>query len=607
MDKADISLPIAIETAYTTNLFHTLPLCVLKTVDNYNEWIIENYVNIQFLYPGWPFFLNQFNRSLVYSYDVFRCDVIPTQIKINNILEIIEDHLLNYKMYAYIMMDEYYLSCKASFGKMHFYHDSLIYGVDTKKRKFHALTSGEKEIIEKVDYEYYDVEQAFNGYIAAEQYNTISIIFFKPSPKGLPSFSYNNYLNNLISYTNGIANETRKPLFLLDINPTVLPPYGVYVQTILAAYLRKKDEWDFNDFKSLHFLWEHKAGLLKGFEFLFESGRTDVSIRGYIEEYKKIEEEMKNIRMLCLKQRITESMIYMTRICDKLSSLEKKERELLVAVTEYLKPFCENKKSISAPPLVLRSVYESINLFSFAKVQLQPKTAPEPYLYHCALTLSWSEKVYIRVIKFTGREKITLISENSTPISSNLVTEDIGQVRQMFLNKFCEIVSLDIYSNHPISVEGLHLEILTGSFLYGKSATASSCWPLDSYNFGPEKALIESEQYWNAQPDFPNEEYLEVDLEEDTTINHIVVKERPDVQRILYYKIESINNEGKRVLIDVHKGKLKHQAIVHKMDPISIRKLRLTILETEKDPYGYSEPGISLFEASYIPNGAIFR
>jgi hypothetical protein len=210
------------------------------------------------------------------------------------------------------------------------------------------------------------------------------------------------------------------------------------------------------------------------------------------------------------------------------------------------------------------------------------------YDYHTVFKLSWKEQMPVRQIHFIGRGIIHVLADNKPVASANVLAEDNEQIRYVYLYNICSELTLDVYSNQPIDYKSLKLQIIRGSLTYGRRAIASSCWPENSHLFTPDQALDYFDTFWNAQPDFPSEEYL-------------VVKERPDVHRIREYKIEGMNCAGELVLLTEFQGDMNREAITHIIPDIYINRLRLTILKTETDNYGFSEPGISRFEAYYCP------
>lgn len=109
---------------------------ILYNHHDYKEWLYSNYIQVVYL-PE-----EQCNVTLDYEAPTIYggCCLIEYQdfaIKDNKSLffESINDNLQKGK-YIYLFLDEFYVPERSSFGKSHFVHDILIYGMDKQSKKY---------------------------------------------------------------------------------------------------------------------------------------------------------------------------------------------------------------------------------------------------------------------------------------------------------------------------------------------------------------------------------------------------------------------------------------------------------------------------------------
>lgn len=132
-NKKKVRLPISTEIPSTYML---QPMGVLKATEETKDWYYENFINIccdnfqnpRFLnigngFMGW--YLNVFEYS-VSTYDDFPAEIIVERLK----KELCKGN------YAFIYLDEFYISVKSAYMAYAFRHQSLIYGFDEAMKLF---------------------------------------------------------------------------------------------------------------------------------------------------------------------------------------------------------------------------------------------------------------------------------------------------------------------------------------------------------------------------------------------------------------------------------------------------------------------------------------
>lgn len=136
-------LPI---TTSFPNTYMYLPMSVLIVHDETQDWLHENFINICCDNSKNGRLLNVGNGFMGFYNSVFEYSV-STYDDVNalQIIERLKSELIRGN-YAYIYLDEYYISAKSSYNTSHFRHQSLIYGFDDEKKIFNSMFDGIRSI-----------------------------------------------------------------------------------------------------------------------------------------------------------------------------------------------------------------------------------------------------------------------------------------------------------------------------------------------------------------------------------------------------------------------------------------------------------------------------
>ena len=617
--SARYMLPVELQNEYNTYLFHALPMCVLKTDGKYDAWEFCHNVNIRMAHPELVLFDYQDNILLGFGDNLLTYDFLPRGFMYGDICAKLEERIGQRQQYAYLMLDEYYLSSKKQYhSKEHRIHDSLIYGFDREKQEFYAITDGaETGVLHKVVYTYADINAAYSA--MANEINPMeySAIFFKPNPEYMPSFSLGEYMDRLMRYANGMP--PREYIYTKAAMTTLWPiSFGINVYDCILRHSLEKDDFNFSDFRNIHFLYEHKAILVKGLRYLISQNLVPSDFEKVVQEYEASRRQISKIRNQFLKFPKMVSMNLPAEnlaslkdaMCQSLAQYRDLERESIIVVIEHLKRALslEHFPQHGADVVLLKSYQR--NLAECAKVQKTDVCTNDDntfgYAYHTRFAVRWDRAVRIGKVHFRCNG-LTYISIDGTDrrIPANTLSNSDWQYRTVELKQTTSGALLDVFSQEPVHFEDLDLMIPEKrNLIAGKSATASSCWiGADGKPMAdclPHHALTDSGKFWNAQRDFTEPEWLEVDFGEELLINCIVVQERRDISRIDHYYLELFDRQGRAFRVAEQLGSMKGQEVVHDFDAVKAHKLRLTILRTKTDHNGLSEPGICRLEAYYL-------
>lgn len=332
-------LPISLQKDITSYMFLAYPLCVLYSNKKYINWFMERFVNIKMnkdfdlMYTGWAYEIYGEIEQVLDISRIYHSMIYDNQDIINDIIRQID-----LGRYAYIQMDEFYLSPQSAYKKMHFRHDSLIYGYNTEKQCVYSISIKQSMgNFRKVIYTFDELRRAFYAQEKSNSnftphYNeeTVSVIWLKP--KNYSSqyiFSKADFDKRLSDYFYGT--DSFNDCFLTSIRQYKGDEftYGINIYKNFIEHFAELEIFDISAYRAIHFLYEHKKNIRKRFEFL---EAIDKDIIHYRQQYDELVQGYEFIRMLCLKNAIFHN--------DKIFEGAKKK------IVVYLKAMLEKEQSI---------------------------------------------------------------------------------------------------------------------------------------------------------------------------------------------------------------------------------------------------------------------
>ena len=184
-------LPLNLSNMYNTYMFIAYPMSILSAYYIYTEWSLDRFINIKsnaefdFNYAGWAYGLYGEIEQVIDMTRIYT-SMLCENFKIDITKALIRQ--INDNRYAYIMLDEYFLSPQSSYRREHFIHDSLIYGYDDDNSVFYAISINSfMGTVRKVKYSFSDVNSAFcsqvkwnEKFVEDKNEKAISVIWMKP-------------------------------------------------------------------------------------------------------------------------------------------------------------------------------------------------------------------------------------------------------------------------------------------------------------------------------------------------------------------------------------------------------------------------------------------
>lgn len=310
-------------------LYYALPLCVLKTNEKYEPWIMENYVHcVCTNYPGFLYRdgVNYINYT---SNDVMKISYLDYKIigKGREIDKIVIDALIE-KNYVVIFLDEFYLPEQDSYKKDHFFHEILIYGYD--EMYFYYVAFDSKMTFSKLKVPRSCINLAYwkGEEIAWEGCD--SFLLLKPLDLWSPyTFSWDRFYKNFCDYRIALDDDKFHALKLSNKDNNDKYYFGIENTRMFIDVLGNP----ISDLKTglypvLHSWYEQKKGLLQRFSYAANQG-IDRGLSVLIQEYLEVVNEANAIKNLYIKFNFTKSQETKEKIVNRLDLLFENERKLL--------------------------------------------------------------------------------------------------------------------------------------------------------------------------------------------------------------------------------------------------------------------------------------
>ena len=265
--------------------------------DNYLELIYPYFIQVFYAYSDhtlWFYYQDQ-------NYDeLFQSDrILPNKMSLSP--DIIVNMLCNgFKngYYAHIHVDEYYLPYKGAYQKIHFFHDSLLYGYDFATSEFLLCSY----IIKGKDTSDYDVcRVSRDDLLLSIMECDISEVSFIRLKQGLtPHFDSKMVYAKLKSY-----------LTSSESGQDGLSGLAACYQAI-NQYIQSSEQSRMGDHRQMRLLYEHKTLMYERIKYMnrLYHGLFDQEEN----EYAKVTEQFNKLFLLVLKHRTTKKNDLLARI-----------------------------------------------------------------------------------------------------------------------------------------------------------------------------------------------------------------------------------------------------------------------------------------------------
>lgn len=261
MSSGTVRLPVGDPVALGFQ-FYAFPLAIQATDERTSDWILSNYIQLEYDERGW-------NTDVPLSFYLYDYALSPwlevvrgtrTWYAGADINEVVRNGLVN-GYYAYLIVDEYYIPNRRFFGVGNQEHDILVHGVDDRSGTFNVLGFDEKLRFRSTDVSQSDFKKSYDALDGAS-FGNAPIIFYRLRTEpdfGYPPISYDFNLGlvrrTLHEYLNSV--DTSRHFEMLRAPRPCRYGMDVYqpLEEFIRAYAKREVPYDI---RHLHVLWEHK-------------------------------------------------------------------------------------------------------------------------------------------------------------------------------------------------------------------------------------------------------------------------------------------------------------------------------------------------------------
>lgn len=335
MAKKELQVIIPPLKAYLEDAY---PLSVALTDPSRWDWLYCNY--IQLIYQNPDIFLDQplkfyklsLNSGYVWDadcpvliYDRVSRDMISFFGK--DIIDIVCFAIKSGK-YPIVYLDEYYLSYRSQYQKVHYIHENLFYGYDEERELLNGLayvTDKEGYAFKKFSVRYAEVREAYQNLNYDDEMRN-RVMFLSNEKERIYRFDIQAVILNLKEYINACPSEKRFAE-LSNTNLGETYKYGIGIYEPFIEYIRRrKTSANIIPFQILK---EHKSLMLLRYRFMVENRyirRNDEVEDGL----KKIEMDASVLKMCFLKYQASRNSVMLEDVIDRLKRMKSEEKECLV-------------------------------------------------------------------------------------------------------------------------------------------------------------------------------------------------------------------------------------------------------------------------------------
>lgn len=607
-----ICLPITEKIPTSSYFGISLPLSVILATPETKMWYYENFINIYMEPQGNPCFVN-FSFGMMARYtSVFEYTVSTEKDTENqSIVDRVKFELKENGNYAYLYVDEYYISCKDAYKQNHFHHQALIYGYDDEENCFFAIAFDKTGHFAKLKYPYTEIEC---GYAAAfkcdnkSKNDTYGAIFFRVRKDFCHQIYFPNIVLNLQEYVNGtiphnlqhVQHNMPHAEFHQDFDAI----FGINVLKEIIDILENTnvENIDFPAFRRIHFLYEHAEMLLDRLRFYHQYLKLADSIyEKALVDFENVVKMYQSARLLFLKIRVAQKFAKKdkTTLLHSLKSIQTLfskiypyEKEVLIRIIRCL---------YSSMEVMLQSKYLlSYELTNQAKANINFTENEKIY------TLSFEKYTPINVVSFLASNKVCVYFDGVyyDCFIGNYIPETI----EMPVNRWIREISFHYTLDSENEIRDLQVRIYGGNVFLEAEASASSTWTGDDGDvsdtiYSPSKALNSNMKwYWRAsiqKNEYDGTDWYFLKLKYPNKINCILLSELSYSPRLKHYTIYYYDDQGNEKELLTHNTDVicKH---LHHFSTVEITGLKIVFRECFGDTLNYFEPIISYVEGYYI-------
>lgn len=606
-----ILLPVTVNIPTSSYFALSLQLSVILAHEETREWYYENFINIYMESLNNICFTDMSFGMLCRYTTVFDYSVSKYEDTVHsNIVDRVRHELLDEHNYAYLYVDEYYISCKKAYMNYHFHHQALIYGFDDDKRVFNAIAFDKSGHFAELEYKYNEVITGYEEAFKCEpetKNDTFGVVFFKIRPDFSHKLNPTHMIHSLSEYVNGcvpknlhyVQHNMPQAAFRQDCDCV----FGLNVIKRAAALFQtiSPEDYTFVDFRRVHFLYEHVAMLLERFRYIGQAFLPDsAEYTKLVGEYETVTQQYMTIRLMVLKMQQIMKIVKDPAARKHASERIGKDlpQKLLAVYREEKQTVAQIVRHLSALPKEHDKLSFSYDVLPQAKIRQRHDNFVE---------LQFPQPCGVASLTFDCLSDVRL-SVNDEYFDDFYYFPTLEKTTRIVLNRSVQKITFESLSGQQICYRDMNIRLLGGNVLLGKKISASSQWHGDDgkqidRKCLPEKAIDgDKNSYWRAAEQkngYDGSDWLEVDLGEAETINTVVIDELDYSPRLKKYTLWYIDGNDRETILLTHDF-VPGKPNVHRFPAINAKKLKIVFEECIMEQMGYFEPIIRTFEAYHI-------
>ena len=395
-------------------------------------------------------------------------------------------------------------------------------------------------------------------------------------------FSPIRFICKLENYIN-CTSDYPEHFTAINVSNTSRTVYGVNAIRKTEELFSKVEGIDYDDFKNLHFLYEHKLSMLRKLKYIENEGCLRCENGKIIEEYAETVRRYTTLRMLALKA------MYVLDENRKFEIQQNIKVEINILIDKEVKCLIEVIKNIE-----LTYLPKSLGYLLPENVVVNDICNDKEYAFRKSFNFSWNAEKNITRILIPKHNYIEIIVDDTKTykLFSRHAEPELNYV--YCLNSNAKKIEIRIYSNNEITMDRIP-EFYQRDLTYNKMISTSSYF--DEEN----KINLEGLRYWRAAEQsngYDGSDWIEVNFEKNTLVNTIIIGELDYSPRLRKYRILYCDNCGEYHELLVHDF-IKGEEQIHRFDTVEAYKVKVEFLECEKEQNGYYEPIINSFKVYY--------
>ena len=603
-----VILPITVNIPTSSYFALSLQLGVILAHKETKEWYYENFINIYMERHNNICFTEMSFGMLCRYTTVFDYSVSKYEDTVHsNIVDRVRHELLDEQNYAYLYVDEYYISCKDAYMSSHFHHQSLIYGFDDEQQILHAIAFDKSGHFAKLEYKYDEIIIAYSEAFKCTpetKNDTFGAVFFKIRPDFSHKLNLSHVLYTLSEYVNGcipknlhyVQHNMPHTYFCQDFDCS----FGMEVIKRTANFFNNLDpkDYTFVDFRRVHFLYEHAAMLLERFRYIGQAFLPDsAEYTKLVGEYETITQQYMTIRLMVLKMQQI-----MKIVKDPAARKHASERIGKDLPKKLLAVYREEKQVVTQIVRFLSALPTNHDRLSFSyDVLPQAKIRQE---YANAVELQFTKPCGVESLTFDCISDVRICINNEY-FDDFYHFPSLDKTTRIILNRSVQKITFESLSEKQLCYQDMNIRLVGGNVLLGKKITASSQWHRDGNNRVDQNCLPENaidgdkNSYWRAAEQkngYDGSDWLEVDLGEAEIINTVVIDELDYSPRLKRYTLYYTDEKDQEVVLLTH-DVISGVPNVHRFPNITAKKIKIVFEKCTIERNGYFEPIVSIFAA----------